>query len=301
MTPADKNRVSRQDPTLVSVVVPVHNASSTLADQLDGLRRQTYRGEWELILVDNNCDDDSIIKAASFRPDLPNLRFVTATRKASAAYARNCGAAAALGELLAFCDADDVVEPNWLSGLVETALHADLIGGRFDEASLNMDVTSGRQLGPVDRLPRSGGYLSFVVTSNCAVWMDVFVRLGGFSEHFLRAAGEDVDFSFRAQYEGYELAFASNAVVRYRHRNRPSEIRRRYYNIGLCEPLLFKLHRDRGMPRRSLGSAIRNWIWIFLHAPEALVIKRKRARWMLRTGYAEGRLIGSWRHRVIYL
>ena len=113
----------RQAPSLVSVVVPIRNAEDHVGEQLAALAGQTYRGPWELLVVDNGCSDRSIQIVESFRERLPSLVVVDATPRRGLGRARNAGAAAAAtGPLLAYCDADDVVARDWLAALAEAAV-----------------------------------------------------------------------------------------------------------------------------------------------------------------------------------
>src|SRR4051812_33344836 len=116
-------------PKLVSVVVPVRNGADTLSGQLRGLAGQTYAGEWEVVVADNGSTDSTRAIAELWRPELPHLRVVDAGASGGPAAARNRGAAAAEGEFLAFCDADDIVTPDWLASLVEAGLDHDIVTG----------------------------------------------------------------------------------------------------------------------------------------------------------------------------
>ena len=42
-----------------SVVVPCYNESAYIADTINSLRAQRFRGGWEIVVVDNNCTDDT--------------------------------------------------------------------------------------------------------------------------------------------------------------------------------------------------------------------------------------------------
>src|SRR2546423_10557404 len=108
----------RSEPRLVSVVVAVLDEEAHLGEQLAALAEQTYTGAWEVLVVDNGCTDGSIDVALRFARRLPGLQIVDASERRSLAHARNRGAAEAQGDLLAFCDADDVVLPGWLEAPV---------------------------------------------------------------------------------------------------------------------------------------------------------------------------------------
>src|SRR5688500_9296124 len=97
-----------------SVVVPVRDGAATIGEQLAALAQQDFPGSWEVVVADNGSRDGTADVVRSFRDRLPGLRLVDASARPGASHARNAGAAAATGEVLAFCDADDVVDPGWL-------------------------------------------------------------------------------------------------------------------------------------------------------------------------------------------
>src|SRR4051794_21426577 len=107
-----------------SVIVPAYNAEATLGACLRALLDQTLApAAYEVIVVDDGSTDTTARVAARFP--------VSVLRQAHAgpAAARNQGARAARGEILAFTDADCEPVPAWLGRIVEPIeRHAD-IGG----------------------------------------------------------------------------------------------------------------------------------------------------------------------------
>ncbi len=101
--------------TLASIVVPAFNVSATLAETLTALRAQTYEN-YEIIVVDDGSSDDTIRIAKSFGGD-PRLRIIQQPNRGLAG-ARNSGIAAAKGDYIGFCDADDLWEPTKLAAHV---------------------------------------------------------------------------------------------------------------------------------------------------------------------------------------
>jgi glycosyltransferase involved in cell wall biosynthesis len=97
----------------VSVVIPMLNARAYVADTLDGVFGQTVLPH-EVIVVDNGSTDGSL---AFVRERYPRDRVISEPVPGPSA-ARNAGAAAASGDLLAFCDSDDV----WLPWKLERQL-----------------------------------------------------------------------------------------------------------------------------------------------------------------------------------
>src|SRR5436190_10421104 len=121
--------MGRDAPRLVSVVIPVRNAARLLADQLYALAAQDYDGHWEVVVADNGSSDGSAAVARRLARRLPSLRVVDASGRRGVGPARNAGAAAAGGDLLAFCDADNVADRGWLGEIVRAATSADLVVG----------------------------------------------------------------------------------------------------------------------------------------------------------------------------
>ena len=299
-TGAQGNGAHRDPPRLVSVVVPVRNGAAVLGQQFAALERQGYRGRWEVVVADNGSSDGTAAVVAEWAGRLA-VRRVAADRRRGINVARNAGVAAASGDLLAFCDADDQVAPGWLEALVATARRADLVGGRLDEETLNQDPKAPRRpRHPRNRLPTALEFLPFAPGANLAIWTDVLCALGGFDERFV-LGNDDVDLAFRAQLAGCHLGYAPDAVVAYRHRSRGHELFLQFRNYGRSEPLLFRLHRHHGVTRASAGGVARRWTRLALERPLALTSADRRGRWLAVAGFSVGRLEGSLREGTGYL
>lgn len=98
--------------TLASIIVPAFNVEATLAETLTSLFAQTYP-HFEIIVVDDGSIDDTAKIAESFAAD-PRLRIVRQANRGLAG-ARNTGIHTARGELIGFCDADDLWHPEKLA------------------------------------------------------------------------------------------------------------------------------------------------------------------------------------------
>ncbi|HJP58874.1 MAG TPA: glycosyltransferase [Gemmatimonadaceae bacterium] len=102
-------------PLHLSIVVPVRNASSTLAAALTAIRAsELERDRYELIVVDDASSDSSATIAARYADVVVRLN----GRYSGPAYARNRGAELAKGDIVAFVDADVVVEPDTISRMI---------------------------------------------------------------------------------------------------------------------------------------------------------------------------------------
>ena len=109
---------------LISVIVPVYNVESSLPKCLESIIEQTYRN-LEIILVDDGSTDNSLAILRIFALKDKRIKVVSKDN-GGASSARNVGISMANGEYLAFIDADDYVDVNYLQELVQAANKADI-------------------------------------------------------------------------------------------------------------------------------------------------------------------------------
>jgi glycosyltransferase involved in cell wall biosynthesis len=283
-------------PALVSVVIPSLNSAATLGAQLDALAVQTYTGDWEVAVLDNGSVDGSDELAMRWANRLPGLRVVRVADR-GISHVRNAARSAARGELLAFCDADDIVVPGWLDALVTAASMHDLVGGRLDDLSLNSaEVVAWRGELPADRLLVPMGYLPMAPGGNCAVWRDVIEALQGWDTGYV-AGSDDVDFAWRAQERGYSVGFAPEAVIAYRYRADARSLYKQVFRYGRTEARLAR--RFPAVRRSTAGELLR--LWLALLARLGALRRRDVHRVILlrEIAYRAGRLYGSARERTL--
>ena len=98
----------------ITVAICTWNRASLLDQTLTRLRelRVPAGVNWELLVVNNNCTDDTKAVLERHASHLP-LRELLETRQGHS-FARNCAIAAASGDFLIWTDDDVLVEPDWL-------------------------------------------------------------------------------------------------------------------------------------------------------------------------------------------
>ena len=99
---------------MISVVIPALNEEKYLPDCLKSLRNQDYTGPYEIIIADNGSTDNTIRIAQDFQ-----ARVVPCPEKKNVFYARQIGADAAQGDIIAQADADTLYPRNWLSRIAD--------------------------------------------------------------------------------------------------------------------------------------------------------------------------------------
>jgi GT2 family glycosyltransferase len=287
-------------PPDVSVIIPVYNGGALFSAQLEALCRQQFDGAWELVIADNGSSDGSPGMAESYAGRLP-IRVVDASERRGPAHARNVGAEHARSGLLAYCDADDVVDHAWLSALCAASAAADLVGGAYDATVVNPpEITQARGLQKRDqRLPDGPcRFLSYAGSANFLIRRRVLEEIGGWDETLPYC--EDVELCWRAQLAGYQLAFAPDAVVHYRLRSSATELFRQVASYTMCEAELYRRFRGRGAQRRTAADVARSAWWLASRSPYPVLGTRRRHTWVSVAASAVGRVRGSVHYRVFY-
>ncbi|RYY07627.1 MAG: glycosyltransferase family 2 protein [Sphingobacteriaceae bacterium] len=127
---------------LVSIVIPVYNASLFVAETIESTLKQSYQNI-ELILVDDGSEDNSYEIAKQY--ESPNVTVVKQANKGASA-ARNYGIRLAKGDYVQFLDADDFLHPQKIEYQLNTLkAYSDLhlIGGTWQRFIKNLDQLYG--------------------------------------------------------------------------------------------------------------------------------------------------------------
>lgn len=112
---------------LVSVIMPNYNGARFIAETIGSVIAQTYT-DWELLIVDDCSDDDSVKIVNGLAEKDPRVKLFVNEKNCGAAEARNVALRAASGKWIAFLDADDVWLPEKLQKQLDF-LHEN--GGNF--------------------------------------------------------------------------------------------------------------------------------------------------------------------------
>ena len=105
---------------MVSVVVPIYNGEADLPELIKCLLSQTYpQDRVEYLLVDNNSSDRTLSLLKASAENCPVIHVLSENHIQSSYAARNTGIRAAVGEIIAFTDADCHPQPQWLDSLIQ--------------------------------------------------------------------------------------------------------------------------------------------------------------------------------------
>jgi len=105
---------------MLTVIICTYNREKYICPLLESLAANDLsKSEYEILLVDNNCQDHTREVCQQFAASHPDIsfRYVVETEQGLSA-ARNCGIREAKGELIVYVDDDALVDANYLSSYV---------------------------------------------------------------------------------------------------------------------------------------------------------------------------------------
>ena len=285
----------------LSVIIPCHNAAATLGYQLEALLSQQWHERWEVIAVDNGSTDTTRQVIEAFQKRMPNLRYIYADERHSAAYARNIGVIHAQANNIAFCDADDEVASGWVAAMGEALKTHDFIASRWDTIKLNpASIRGSRKNGQENSLQQYTypHYLPHAGGCGLGVKRSIHLQHNGFDEDMKLL--EDTDYCWRLQLAGHTLTFIPDALIYIRYRENLTGTFRQALGYGEYNVLLYKRYRKHGMPALSLKPGLYAWLHLIEHL-RYLSNKQSRSKWIRQLGWRLGRLRGSVRYGVLAL
>ena len=225
---------------MFSVVIIVRQINDYLREAMPWFARQTFR-DFEIIVVSE----------AEERESFPQTRVITCGR-ASPSRARNVGAAAARGDIIAFIDDDAYPAPDWLEKARAIFEDASIgaVGGPsfvpheatfFQRVSNKVYELSSAKTGPrYGRSPRAE--IDDWPTCNFFVRKRFFDAVGGFNEEHW--GGEDTQLCYGLVKAGVRMISDPDLVIYHHPRKTLRQHVRQTYFWGLWRGFMVKHHRQ---------------------------------------------------------
>lgn len=128
----------------VSIIICCYNSTDRIVTTLQYLRKQvTMNLLWEVLIIDNNCKDDTVNKAKVVWGNHPFKLKIVQEPEAGLIYAREAGIKSAIYDYLIFCDDDNWLDQKYVQtvyDLFEKNPQYGAIGGQSFLAVNNMAV-----------------------------------------------------------------------------------------------------------------------------------------------------------------
>lgn len=274
---------------MISVIICTYNRARYIYDVLRSIAQGTFpAGGYEIVLVDNNCTDNTRSEVDRFCKDFPHvsLRYLTESRQ-GLSHARNRGIAESKGDILVYVDDDATVNPEYLTTYSEwfnANPDTDAAGGPiiphyetgqepewmtyFIKRLLTGYLYFGKKAGPFpgDNYPGGG---------NAAYRRRVFDRVGLYNVELGRngdslAGGEEKDIFAKMKRENMKFVYLPDAILYHSipaYKLEPDYFNRLTVSIGESERAR-TLRIGRKAYRKRLLSECKKWcatltLWLY--------------------------------------
>jgi glycosyltransferase involved in cell wall biosynthesis len=207
--------VTPGEPPTISVVIPAYQAATVIGDALDSVLAQT-RAPLEIIVCDDGSTDDLMGALAPYRGEITLVR----QDNRGEAAAKNAGARAASGDLLAILDADDVFLPTRLEALSRLAADRPDLDLLTTDAYIVVNGTVVRRCFHDTFRFETGNQRHGILRTNflpfVAVRREPFLAVGGFDEGLRKVP--DWDCWLRMILSGSRAGLVDEPLAEYRLR-----------------------------------------------------------------------------------
>ncbi len=202
--------------TRFAIIIPFHNDAETIAATLTSIRTQSFT-DWEAICVGDRPSKACLSVVLEHIAQDPRIRIASSPFDGPSA-ARNYGAELAKGDILAFCDADDLWHKDKLAQLHE-AFQPATTDAAFGQIRFFADMPGDSQTcSTVPRAPLTIQDLlaenPVCTMSNLSVRRDVFNAVGGLDTRTVH--NEDLELLIRLAGEGFTINGIDQFQVWYR-------------------------------------------------------------------------------------
>jgi glycosyltransferase involved in cell wall biosynthesis len=208
----------KNNPPVVSTVIPAHNSSAFLGDAVESVLAQTFL-DHEILVVDDGSTDETPEVAATFGDKIRYFR----QEHSGPAAARNNGIAESKGRFVAFLDSDDIWLPEKLEkqlAMFESDPGIGLVTTNHQGFTAEGECPPWKSKGPRlfgERNVATAIFLhSNIGTPTVMVPKRVLDEVGGFEEGL--QIGEDDNLWIRIA-ASYRVALVEDVLVRIRLRS----------------------------------------------------------------------------------
>ena len=217
----------------LSIIIVSFNTRDLTIECIRSIVRTVKKNSYEIIVVDNNSEDDSVSEILKLK--LANLKLIQNKENVGFSRANNIGVKEARGRFVLFLNTDTVVYENTIDGVVEFMDHnkdagaatcfVRLPSGRLDDASHRGFPTPWRALSHFSSLSKlfkkskifagySLGHLDLNKTHEVDALAGAFMlvrreageQVRWWDEDFFWY-GEDIDFCYRLKERGWKIYF----------------------------------------------------------------------------------------------
>jgi GT2 family glycosyltransferase len=201
------------------------NCINSIVDQY---KKELDEGEFEIILVDNNSDDDSL--KAFNRLRTKNLQIIESNENLGFAKGCNLGASKAKGDYLLFLNSDTEIKDQGFVKMVDFLdqnNNVAILGGKLKNLDGTSQLSTGKyytlislflmllgveRKGLLRESPNEIKSVDWVSGASLMIRKEVFNKIGGFEKELFMYI-EDMELCYKARKKGLETYFYPNIML----------------------------------------------------------------------------------------
>lgn len=219
------DHVIQENSPLVSIVVLSYNNLGFTKACLESIEKNTYYRNYELVIVDNCSDDETIAFLKQYEAENIRCKLVNNSTNLGFAGGNNIGMKHCSGDYVVLLNNDTYVSPGWLKSLIkplksnpEIGLCGPVTNNIGNEAKIDIVYSDMREMeAQADcYIQQMRGELLFVETVAffcVAVPRKVIDTVGFLDERFRLGFFEDDDYCRRVKTAGYQIAIVEDSFV----------------------------------------------------------------------------------------
>lgn len=246
-----KYQLGKNSDACVSIIIPSKDQLHHLKRCIKSIEEKTLHGNYEIIIVNNNSENDDTFKYFDQISKKDNIKIIDDSRPFNFSQLNNSAVDKSRGDYLLFLNNDiEIITKGWLIEMLSLFQQKDIgaVGARLlfpndllqhGGVILGIGGVAGHSHKGVKR--EDPGYFNrailrsdfSAVTAACMLCRrDVFKSVGGFKESCLSVAFNDVDLCLRIGKAGYRVVYTPYAELYHYeslsrgYENTPSKFRR---------------------------------------------------------------------------
>lgn len=225
-----------------SLIIPIYNRPKEIDELLQSCTLQTYKSDFEIIIVEDGSTLKSDVAVEKFKNQLHINYYFKAN--SGAGDSRNFGMQQAAGNYFIILDSDVILPNHYLAEVQKTLTNnfTDAFGGpdaaheSFTpiQKAINYSMTSLLTTGGIRGKKKAVGQFQ-PRSFNMGISKKAFDATNGFSN---MKYGEDIDLSLRLLELGFKSQLIEKAFVYHKRRTNFKQFLQQTYNFGTARPVL---------------------------------------------------------------
>lgn len=233
----------------ISIIIPVKNEGLLIGKCLKSLEKLNYpKNKFEVIISDALSTDNTVKIARSYGAK------IVRNESQTVAPGRNVGFLRSKGELIAFSDADCIMDKNWLNRAVKYFGNRDVAGIGGPNLAPKNETAFGKA---VRFLFLIGSFISDSVHVADLQEVKIVKSIPGCNAIYAKRALEkvmpadetlltcdDTEINYKLRKKGYKLLYTPDVLVWHYRRDNPKKFWRQIYRYAIGRVQLSRRHKD---------------------------------------------------------